>query len=82
VTTSAVDTGADLEKAKQQLEAAQSAHDAATAAAEGPRSPDAIIAEWLELVTMRLGNRPELRALIAELKDATGEKEPETKPAE
>lgn len=61
-----VDTAADLEAAKKNLEAAQSAHDEAERKAAGPRAPVVVLADLLDKIVMRLGNRPELRALVAE----------------
>jgi hypothetical protein len=67
VTTPAVDTAADLEAAKKNLEAAQAKHDEAEKKAAGPRKPNVIIMDLFEAIVMRLGNRPEMRALLKEL---------------
>jgi hypothetical protein len=65
-----VDTAADLEAAKKKLEAAQAAHDEAEKKAAGPREPETVVTDLLERIVMRLGNRPELRALLTELEQS------------
>lgn len=77
MTTPATDTAADLETARKNLQAAQTAHDKAEAEGAGPRKADVILMDWFEAVTMRLGNRPELRKLLDELKAATEQPPPE-----
>jgi hypothetical protein len=76
-----VDTAAALETAQKQLEAAQAADDAAKAAAAGPRAPSAIVTDLLTRIVDRLGNRPELAALIKELVAVNEPPQPEEKPA-
>ena len=63
-----VDTAAELEAAKQKLADAEKAHAEAVAAASENRSPDELLTDFMDLVTMRLGNRPEMRAIVAQLK--------------
>lgn len=61
------ETAAALDAAKAALDAAQAKHDAAVTAAAGPRSQDAVAHDLFEAIVMRLGNRPELRALLKEM---------------
>lgn len=81
MTTPATDTAADLEAAKKNLEAAQTAHDKAEAEAAGPRKPEVVITDLLEAFVMRFGNRPEMRKLLTELKATTEPPPPEEKAA-
>ena len=62
-----VDTGAAVEQAQAALEAAQAADAAAKANELETLTPDQLLLKWIDAVTMRLGNRPELRALSQKL---------------
>lgn len=65
------ETAAALDKAKADLAAAEAAHQDATTAAAGPRKPEVILTDLLDRLVLRLGNRPELRALVTELQKAS-----------
>jgi len=41
-----------------------------------PRAPEVVLTNLLEAIAMRLGNRPELKLLLAEYKAATKQEEP------
>jgi hypothetical protein len=62
-----VDTGAAVEQAQAALEAAQAADAAAKANELENRTQEELILAWMEAVTLRLGNRPELRAVTQKL---------------
>ncbi len=57
--------------ANAQVAAAEKAAAAAAAAAATPRDPEVVLADIFTNIAGRLGNRPDLRALIAEFKAAT-----------
>jgi len=61
----------DAKQAADALARAQAALDAEAKAAAEPRAPEVVLTDLLEQIAMRLGNRPELRVLIAEYKGAT-----------
>ena len=65
---------AALERAKQALADAQAEHDAATKEPAPPRTPDVVLHDILDEINMRLGNRPSMRALLAEFKAGTAPK--------
>lgn len=71
-----VDTAADLEAAKKNLADAEAAHADALAAAEADKSPEAIVTDLLDAIVMRLGNRPEMRAMVTALHKQTEPAEP------
>ena len=71
-----VDTAADLEAAKAQLATAEAAHAAALQESEANKSPEEIVTDILDAIVMRLGNRPDMRAMVAALKPKAPEKEP------
>jgi hypothetical protein len=59
-----VDETADqLAKARLALEAAEAEHAAALDAGEANKPPEHILADLLDAIVMRLGNRPDMRAL-------------------
>lgn len=62
-----VDTAADLEAAKQKLADAEAAHAKALVEADENRSPEELVHDLLEAIVMRLGNRPEMRAMVLAL---------------
>lgn len=62
---------AALKRAQDQLAAAEASVAAAEHQVIEPRSPEVVIGLFMDQVAMRLGNRPELRQLIAEFKNAT-----------
>jgi hypothetical protein len=74
-----VDTAADLEAAKAQLATAEAAHAAALEESEANKSPEEIFIDLLEAIVMRLGNRPEMRAMVAALKPKAVKEEPPAK---
>lgn len=71
-----VDTAADLEAAKKNLADAEAAHADALAAAEADKRPEAIVTDLLDAIVMRLGNRPEMRAMVTALHKHTEPAEP------
>lgn len=73
-----VDTAAELEAAKAKLAQAEAAHEAALTEAEANKTPEEIITDLFEAIVMRLGNRPEMRAMVAALKPKA---QPEPAPA-
>lgn len=62
------------------LEQAKADEAALEKAKNTPRTPDVVLADFLKLVAMRLGNRKDLQLLIAEFEAAIG-KEPPPPPA-
>lgn len=66
---------ANVEAAQKNLATAEAAAAALAPAATGPRAPEVIIIDLFDALAMRVGNRPQVRALIDELKAATAPKE-------
>lgn len=64
------ETAAALDKARQDLAAAEAAHQDAEKAAAGPRRPEVVLIDLLDKLVLRLGNRPDLRALVTEMQKA------------
>jgi hypothetical protein len=81
------ETADQVAKARLALEAAEAEHAAALSIAEDNRDPAAIALDLFEAIVMRLGNRPQLAALLEKLKLRTAQPapapaaEPETKAA-
>lgn len=67
---------AQADAAQRKLDAAKAAAAATAKAQATPRTPDVIMVDFMSLVAMRLGNRPDLKLLITELKAATHQEEP------
>jgi len=65
------ETAATLQSAAAAHAQAQAAHDAAVTASAGTRATELVLSDLLNGIVMRLGNRPDLRALAAEFKAAT-----------
>jgi hypothetical protein len=63
-----IDTAADVEAAKAKLADAEAAHAKAVEEAAENRKPPELIVDLLDAIVMRLGNRPEMRAMVASLK--------------
>lgn len=82
MTPSADETAATLAQAQADLAAAQSAHEAATAAEAGPRKPEVIMVDLLEAIVMHNGNHPHQRELLKELQAAEAPAEPTPAPEE
>lgn len=66
-----VDTAAYLEAAKKNLADAQAKHDAAVEEAVANKPLAEIFTDLLEAIVMRLGNRPDMRAMVVALKKQT-----------
>ena len=62
-----VDTAADVEAAKQKLADAEAAHKKALIDADENRSPDQLLHDLFEAIVMRLGNRPEMEAMVKQI---------------
>jgi hypothetical protein len=71
-----VDTAADLEAAKAKLAEAQAAHDVSVKEKLANKSPAEITTDLLDAIVMRLGNRPDMRAMVAALKPKPEKEEP------
>jgi len=67
---------AEADKAQRNLKAAQDAAAAEAKVKAEPRAPQVVISDLLEAIVMRLGNRPELKLLLTELKAAAHIEEP------
>jgi hypothetical protein len=69
------ETASQLEAAQAALEKAQADHATALAKAEDSRAPELQMLDLLELMVMRFGNRPQMRALINRLRARLTENE-------
>lgn len=68
---------ADLQRQALQQQASE---DALAKVKAAPRSAEVVLAALFEAIAMRLGNRPDLKLLIAEFKAATKQPDTETSP--
>jgi hypothetical protein len=62
-----VDTAADLEAAKQKLADAEAAHAKAVQEAAENRTPPELMHDLFAAIVNRLGNRPDMEALLTAL---------------
>jgi hypothetical protein len=74
-----VDTAADLEAAKQKLADAEAAHAKSLEESAANKTPEEIFTDLLEAIVMRLGNRPDMRAMLTALKPKAAKEEPPAK---
>jgi hypothetical protein len=73
---------ANVAAAQKNLADAQAAEAALAPAAAGPRPPEVVMADLFDQIVMALHNRPQLRALVTEFREAAHIEPPAPAPTE